>query len=309
VSVVVPTYRRPASLRRCLEGLFRVDYPPDRLEIVVVDDGGGIAPGLRAGLPPEPVLRFATQENRGPASARNRGARLAEGQVVAFTDDDCRPQPAWLAALVAGLVEEPAALVGGGVVNALPDNICAQASQDLVAFLYEYFPRGRALLPFFTSNNIACRREALLHLGGFDETFRFSAGEDRDFAERWQAEVGALRFRPGALVDHFHDLTLPRFLRQHHYYGRGAMHLARRRRLRGQGVPRPEPLSFYGEMLTYPVRTHGGARSAVIAGLVGLSQLAALTGMLVEAVAPSHPVRADDPSVPGAAGRRTGSTR
>ena len=289
VSVIVPTFRRPLALRRCLEALAQLQYPRDRLEIVIVDDGGGAVShhGL-AVLPPDLQVRLVVQKNRGPASARNRGAREATGDILAFTDDDCCPRPEWLLDLTAGLADEPCALVGGPIVNALLSNIYAQASQDLVSFLYEYFPDGRALLPFFTSNNIACRRSPFLEVGGFDETFRFSAGEDRDLSERWAAAVGRLHHLPGAVVDHYHELTFGRFLRQHHYYGRGAIHLARRREKRGWGRPRPEPLVFYARMLAYPIRHHGWLRGGLMAGLLSLAQLSGLSGMLAEALHPSH---------------------
>ena len=77
VSVVVPTFRRPGPLRCCLEALAASAHPRDRLEVVVVDDGGGLAADLLVGLPPDLTFRLESQPNRGPASARNLGARVA----------------------------------------------------------------------------------------------------------------------------------------------------------------------------------------------------------------------------------------
>lgn len=288
-TVVVPTFRRPVQLRRCVDALTRLEYPRDRLEIVIVDDGGGTAATtLRTDLSSDLRLRVVEQANQGPASARNRGGREADGSILAFTDDDCAPRPDWLQRLAGALVAEPAALVGGRVVNALAGNNYAQASQDLVSFLYEYFPNGRALLPFFTSNSVACRREQFLEIGGFDQTFRHSAGEDRDFSERWAEAIGPLRYVPAAIVDHYHQLALKRFLRQHHYYGRGGTHLARIRLRRGHPRPRPEPVSFYARLLAYPVRHHGWRQGTVVSVLVGVAQVAGLTGMLMEAIRPSN---------------------
>jgi GT2 family glycosyltransferase len=288
VSVVVPTFRRPAALRACIRSLSAQDYPHDLLDVVIVDDGGGVSASDLAGEATDLRLRLVSQPKRGPAAARNRGAREGIGALLAFTDDDCRPTPSWVAEIAAGLAREPRALAGGRVVNGLVSNRFAEASQDLLGFLYEYFPHGRALRPFFTANNIACRRDAFLELGGFDESFPFSAAEDRDLSERWPA-IGPLVYLPGAVVEHHHDLTLGRFLRQHHYYGRGAVHLARCRRNRGGGRPRPEPLSFYRKMLGYPIRRHGWIAGGPIAVLVGLSQLSGLTGMLRETLHRSHP--------------------
>lgn len=283
VSVIVPTYRRPASLRRCLEALAAQDYPAGRFDILVVDDGGGLDPALGDGLG-EVTVQLLAQPNRGPATARNLGARLSTADLLAFTDDDCRPRPDWLRRTVEGLAIHSTALLGGTVVNALPGNPYAQASQDLVSFLMECFPRARALAPFFTSNNMACGRDRLLALGGFDESFPTSAAEDRDLSERWAEHGGALHFEPTAVVEHFHDLNGWRFLRQHYRYGRGAAILGRRRRARGMATPMPEPLPFYWEMVGFPVRTHGAVRGLLLAALIATAQVAGLSGMLAESV-------------------------
>ena len=204
VSVVVPTYNRAETLSRCLEGLGEQIYPPDRFEIIVVDDGGTVdLDPVIAGVDGGVRIEVLRQENGGPATARNRGAREATGEFLAFTDDDCRPRPDWLATLVQALAQHPEALVGGRVVNGLTDNLLAQASQDLVSFLYDYFPTARSLRPFLTTNNVGAHRTRFLELGGFDEGFRFSAGEDRDLSERWTRETGSLEFLDGAVVDHF----------------------------------------------------------------------------------------------------------
>jgi GT2 family glycosyltransferase len=287
-SVVIPTYRRPQSLVGCLRALAKLDYPRSLIEIVVVDDGGGLEPSFWSDLPRDLTIRLLTQPNRGPASARNTGAVEARGDLLAFTDDDCRPETSWLSELAAGLAADPRALLGGRVINGLATNRFSQASQDLLSFLYEYFPDGRALRPFFTANNMACDRSEFIRVGGFDETFRYSAAEDRDLSERWPAEIGPLQYRPQAIVHHHHDLRFRRFLRQHHYYGRGAVHLARQRRNRGLERPRPEPISFYARMLRYPIRQHGWWRGSAISALVGLAQISGLTGMAAEALRPSQ---------------------
>ncbi len=285
VSVIVPTFRRPEALKACLDSLRRLDYPSDRFEILIVDDGSPEPVRTPPG-PAQPLVRLLRQEkNRGPAVARNRAAAEAVGDILAFTDDDCRPRRGWLRALVQGLTRYPDALVGGRTQNALADNLWAEASQSLVSFLYDSFGTCRALRPFYTSNNFAGRRDVFMTLGGFDETFRHSAAEDRDLSERWAAQ-GDLRLVPDALVDHHHTLGGRGFLRQHHLYGRGAVHLARRRRDRGDGPPVPEPLSFYWRMFTFPIRQHGFKRGVVLSALIGVAQLAGVSGMLVEASRP-----------------------
>ena len=96
-SVIVPTHRRPAQLAECLAALARLDYPPDRYEVIVVDDGGGMP--LDDVLEPfrdRMAVSCLTGRRAGPAAARNAGAARARGDLLAFTDDDCRPRPDWL---------------------------------------------------------------------------------------------------------------------------------------------------------------------------------------------------------------------
>ncbi|MGF1477022.1 MAG: glycosyltransferase [Geminicoccaceae bacterium] len=250
--------------------------------MIVVDDGSP--------EPVEPVVAKANgrlhvtclrQENAGPAKARNRGAAAAQGQYLAFTDDDCRPEPTWLERLIAPLKDRPDALVGGQTVNLLTDNVYAEASQDLVSFLYDYALRHGRGLDFFTSNNMACRKDRFAALGGFDETFPLAAAEDRDFGLRWKEQGWPLIHAPGAVVGHLHALSLARFWRQQANYGRGARHLRVRMADRdGRKVPF-EGLRFYARMAHFPFR-EGRPNAALRTCLLGLSQVAMVAGFADE---------------------------
>ncbi|HHX4174322.1 TPA: glycosyltransferase family 2 protein, partial [Burkholderia contaminans] len=102
VSVVVPTYRRPDLLERCLDALCAQVFDPTAYEIVVVDDDsdGSARPVVercRARVTDVPAIRYMTAPaTQGPAGARNVGWRSACGALIAFTDDDTIPDPAWL---------------------------------------------------------------------------------------------------------------------------------------------------------------------------------------------------------------------
>lgn len=284
----MPTHGRAEPLRRCLEALGALRYPGSTLEVVVVDDASPEPVRLDPAVAPTTARLVRTPRNLGPAAARNLGAREARGEILLFTDDDCRPEPEWAETLGRALAEGSSDIAGGITVNGLAANPYAEASQDLVTFLYGAFDASRSLRPFFTSNNLAVRRPVYMALGGFDETFRLSAGEDRDFCERWCETHGGLRFVPEARVVHYHALTLRRFLTQHFRYGRGAIHLARLRASRGLPPPRPEPPGFYGRMLAHPFQGRPAARATALAGLVALSQVAGLAGMVAETIRPRN---------------------
>lgn len=304
-TVVVPAHDRPLALARCLEALAQLDYPADRLDVIVVDDGspvplrpavesmrprGGRSSGAarRTAASAEPAVRWIRQENSGPAAARNRGARESAARVVAFTDDDCEPEAGWLGRLVEALEEDPEALVGGRTVNALPDNPWSVASQQLVSYMYHYYLEpedehyGQRLGSFLTSNNLAATRQAFLEAGGFDERFPDAAAEDRELCRRWRAGGGRLRYEPGAVVRHAHRLDALSFLKQHHRYGRGA------RRLReaadaGDGWVVEGP-GFYAGLIRWPHERLEPPEALVTAVLLSLSQVATVTGYLREAL-------------------------
>src|SRR4051794_14295632 len=102
VSVVVPTYRRPELLDRCLAALASQDFDTSEYEIVVADDAASEATRRQVevwvGQSPAPMRYIPVTATQGPAGARNAGWRSARGEIIAFTDDDCLPDPGWLAA-------------------------------------------------------------------------------------------------------------------------------------------------------------------------------------------------------------------
>lgn len=276
-SIIIPTFNRPSQLRACLAALGMLEYPRDRFEVIIVDDGGEDC--LREVVRPfcdEFLLRLHRQENQGPAAARNAGAALAKGEFLAFTDDDCLPAPGWLSALAHAFAETPDAALGGRTVNALPANPYAIASQLLIDYLYGYFA-GKADL-FFTSNNFAISRRQYLMVGGFDPSLPLAAGEDREFCYRWQRGGGDLRFAPQAVVKHAHALTAVSFWRQHFRYGRGAYRYHQIRAARGERPLRLEPLSFYLDLCRYPLRRFQGAVAVVQTILLFTSQVANAAG-------------------------------
>lgn len=282
-TVIIPTCDRPGPLARCLAALSAQDYPRDRFQVVVVDDGGRVPAGAAAAPYRERLpLEVVRQDNGGPASARNRGASLAGGRFLAFTDDDCLPDPGWLAALAAGLGEGDDRLAGGRTVNALPANPCAEASQFILDRAYDFYNPDPADARFFASNNMALRADLYQEMGGFDPSFRTS--EDRDFCDRWRGAGRRMVHLPGAVVRHAHALSLGSFWRQHLGYGRGAW---RFHRAHGRRDPSTSTLgtSFHRRLLRqlpgHLAARPGGRLSLLL--LLGVWQAANLAGFLLEA--------------------------
>jgi len=286
VTVVVPTYRRPRQLQACLEALAaqRLEEPWD---VVVVDDGSPEPPnsGVES-LARSRDWRIVRQANAGPSAARNRGVREARGGVVAFTDDDCRPEPSWLGSLLQAVRERPGALVGGTTVNGLTDDFFASTSQLIVDLVYEHFNADPDDGYFLASNNILCSRKGFLEIGGFDESFSRAGAEDRDFCDRWRMRGWPIVWRPEARIEHRHGQSFRQFVDLYVRYGRGAYRYQAIRKERGSGTMR-EDLGFHA---TLPHRVwhhlkqqgHVGSGIATVAAL-GVWQVANAAGFLLEA--------------------------
>ena len=277
-TVVVPTHRRPRALAACLAGLAAQTDPPPGLQVVVVDDGGGVPLGpvidrVRDRLD----VTLVTQANAGPAAARNTGAERAPGGLLAFTDDDCVPRPGWLRTLVELAARNPGAAVSGRTVNALHDNPYSAAAQLVIDVGYEQTGHGSRGVPFFTTNNLLVPAEAFRALGGFDTAFR--TAEDRDFCARWAGSGRRFAHARDAVVDHAHALGPWGFVRLHYQYGRGACRFHRAQASRGGRVA-VEP-GYYLALARRPLR-EPPRRRARLAGLLAAWLLATTAGFARE---------------------------
>ena len=191
VSVVIPTFRRPDLLRRCLEALLRQEYPADRLEVIVVeDDGPGSAEAAVDELRDAGAaisIRYAWVAPSGPGAARNAGWRQARGDVIAFTDDDTIPDSDWVAEGVRAIRAGADAVSGRTVVP------LSERPTDA-----ERNTQGLERATFATCNAF-CRRDWLERVGGFDPRFRRAYREDSDL-EFSLLDAGARVVRHDAAV-------------------------------------------------------------------------------------------------------------
>jgi GT2 family glycosyltransferase len=195
VSVVVPTYARADRVARLLVALDgqRVEWP---FEVVVVDDGSPPEHARaidRAAAACSVPVTVVHQARRGPAAARNLGWRRATAPVVAFTDDDCVPDPDWLARGVAALAGRPRVVVGRTYPPA-----------DQRAWVDRPFARVMEVgdARFAETCNVFYRRADLAAVGGFDERFRRPSGEDTDLLLRMVSAGAEPVFAADAGVAH-----------------------------------------------------------------------------------------------------------
>lgn len=261
VSVVICSYNGEATIGECLDGATRLDYPD--YEVIVVDDGSTDA---TAAIAQAMGVRVVRQPNRGLSAARNTGLAVSRGEIVAYTDDDARPDPHWLRYLAATFLTTRHAAVGGPNVPPPRDGAIASCvanapggplhvlTSDTVA---EHIP----------GCNMAFRRADLAAMGGFDERF-WVAGDDVDACWRLQDRGGTIGFSAGAMVWHHRRGSIHGYLRQQRGYGRAESMLESRWPERFNALGHvPWGGRIYGPGLLQPL----ASRPRVYAGTWGLA--------------------------------------
>jgi GT2 family glycosyltransferase len=190
LSVIIPTYNRYDLLSNCLENLSPDIQTLDAcLYEVIVTDDSKYSTHLENIKNKFPWVNFIEGPQKGPASNRNNGAKLAKGDWFIFIDDDCIPDPDILRSYLAE--------INKGFYKGIEGYIYADRIQERFD---EQSPLN-LLGGCFWSCNIAVEREVYEKLGGFDEGFPFAALEDTDFYERLK-KVAPTTFLEKAKVMH-----------------------------------------------------------------------------------------------------------
>lgn len=191
ISVVVPAYNRPDGLKALIAALEEQSYPPYRFEVLICDDGSKPPLAERIDAKSLPfTLSFLRDENQGPAAARNRGLNQARGTIVAFTDDDCLPQPHWLESIAQAMARPEVYAVHGPTYSSIPP------IDPFIHSIHIEQHHGVA------TANFAVRKDRLAAVNGFDETFKAPYFEDEDLSRRLQLANGAITWDPEVKVEH-----------------------------------------------------------------------------------------------------------
>ncbi len=252
ISVVVCTFNGARTLDDCLQGLFELEYPD--YEVIVVDDGSRDASATIASRYP---CRLYRTENRGLSSARNTGLEAATGEIVAYIDDDARPDPHWLMYLAARFLDSEHVGVGGPNIAPPGDGPIAECVANA--------PGGpvHVLLTdeeaeHIPGCNMAFRKARLEAVGGFDPRFR-AAGDDVDICWRLRERGWTLGFSPGAVVWHHRRNSVRAYWKQQQGYGKAEALLESKWPEKYNALGHLGwPGRLYGNGLTLPLRFRPG---------------------------------------------------
>jgi GT2 family glycosyltransferase len=242
LSVIVPARNAGPGLAACLAALAAGSQGATPGEIIVVDDGSTDETAAVARAHGALVIHL---DGRGPAAARNAGARAARGDVLVFLDADCVPEAGCLEALVRPFADRRVAGVRGGYTTAQRALLARFTQLD-----FEEKQARMAASPEITVVDTACaayRRSVFSEYGGFDERYRAPSAEDVELSFRMAAQGEQLVFAPNARVRHRHPDQLGRYLWRKLRFGyyRAQLYGRYPARLREDGyTPRLMPLQI-----------------------------------------------------------------
>lgn len=229
VSVIIPTYGRPESLARLLEGLSRQTFPAGNFEVIVVVDGS--SPSLErllegAGCPFP--LRWYVRPHRGETAVRNFGITQATGEILVYLDDDILPVPELLARHYACHTQDPRLVVLGAIAvdPDSPEKFLGETT-DFASRVFRRCttPGYQPTHLDFLDGNFSVRKRHLVEIGGWDEALRGYGGlDDLELGYRMKQLGLRFRFEPQALGYHYYVKTLARLLEDNRTVGRAQIY-------------------------------------------------------------------------------------
>lgn len=215
VSVIIPAFNASPTILKCLEALENQTLKPN--EVILVDDGSGdstISLVLNFKKTSKIKFKILRQNHLGPGTARNLGAKIAKGTILAFLDSDCVPDKNWLKNILAILSNPNIGAVGGGYSGGIDKTFWQRFSNEELKF------RRRKMKKFVStalSNNLACRKDLFWEAGGFPK--EFPVCEDMLFTYRVSRDHKITWLKNNGVKHHF-KTNLISFLRHQYFFGK-----------------------------------------------------------------------------------------
>ena len=216
VSVIVPVRDGESTIAACLDSILATNYPPDRREILVVDNGS--SDGTAARITSRPVT-YLREQKRGVSNARNRGIAECNGEICAFVDADCVVESQWLTELVRPFEDPEVGAVGGDLQHVPPKTAAERQAIRLLGNWQRFAFTSDPAYPI--TANAAYRRSVLERIGAFDP--HMTRAQDVELGLRFRERSGLrLAYAEHATVRHGHRSTQRGFFRQQLGWAYGA---------------------------------------------------------------------------------------
>lgn len=220
VSIIVPTFNSEKTIERCIDSLFKIDYPKDKLEIIVIDNSS--KDRTSSILKKYKNIIYLAEKRQSAARARNRGIAHSKGEIIAFTDSDCVVDRNWVKELMKPFKNRDTVCVAGLTVFKGQSTVINKAAEKRGLGAYvRWMDQGERGLSWAPTCNLAVKRDVLEKVGGFTEAFRGAAGEDIDLCWKIGKLGYQIIFNNRAIVYHIREAwnSLPKILSK--FFSRG----------------------------------------------------------------------------------------
>lgn len=251
VSVIIPVKNRPDDIKDCLNSIFSVNWKKENLEVIVVDDGSDDeTPEIAEKLGAKVVRR---EKSGGPSAARNAGAEIAQGDILAFIDSDCTVDDTWLLDLIPYIMTPGIGALGGFVASyynttALDKYEEAMSSLSMGRrLLYEANTEGNFYVP---TCNMLVKKEIYKSVGCLNPEMHL--GEDVDLCWRIRNAGFGLLYVTTGRAWHKHRNVLFKMLKRRLQYGTSEADLYKRHQEKKKIFPTPltSVMFWFGLLLT-----------------------------------------------------------
>ncbi len=213
VSIIIPAYNCEQTISQVLDCVFQQSYQP--IEVIVVDDGSSDKSAEL--IKRYNQVRYFHQTNAGPAKARNKGAAMAKGDVIFFTDSDCFADQDWIKNAMIYFNHKKADVVAGSYGIANPESTLALCVHQEIIYRHQYLMGEKTVV--FGSYNVGMRKSIFKQVGGFDESYLHASGEDNDLSYKITKKGYEMYFCLDAIVRHNHPSSVKKYLQEQFRHG------------------------------------------------------------------------------------------
>jgi len=196
-SVIVPAYNAMNTLEMCLEALTRQSIDKKDYEVIVVDDG---STDRTSEIVKQFSIHYFWQKNQGPATARNKGAQEAKGEIILFTDSDCVPENNWIEEMVRPF-DDPKVMAVKGAYKTNQKALIARFAQIEFEERFEMLKKAESI-DMVDTYSAGYRKSIFLSFGGFDPSFPVANNEDTELSYKMSQAGHKMVFNPNAIVYH-----------------------------------------------------------------------------------------------------------
>lgn len=215
VSIVIPAYNAQDTIGRCLESIMSLEYPKEKLQVIVVDNN---STDLTMDIVKRYPVECEVEKRRHIGAVRNKGILKARGEFIAFIDDDCIADKFWLLNLIKGLDDSHVGGCAGKILSFQPEKFIARYMDQRGVYSQERAFKGKMwLAPFLMTCTTILPRYVLKEVNYFDENL--TCFEDTDLFWRIASRGYNLKIMPEATVYHIHRANLIYFFKKFFFRG------------------------------------------------------------------------------------------